>query len=301
MKLRHLVLLLCLCLLASCAAPDFPEAVDYIDTGIDPEGWALIPAGEFLYGPHNHPVRLDYDYEMMITPVTNAQYAAYLNRALAEGIIKIEGDQVVGYYPGDTFHNYKHEERIDPGDWLHMPINQPGAHIRYADGSFQSLPGYENHPVIFVTWFGARAYCEFHDARLPTEQEWEKAARGADGRAYPWGNHLARNQANYYSSRDVFEKVFGKAGDTTPVGYYNGKIYENYQTSDSASPYGLYDMAGNVWQWTADIYEGIHYRYLRGGSRMDYGYDLRSFSRNNVRPDYAGAAIGFRCVREPQP
>ena len=82
-------------------------------------------------------------------------------------------------------------------------------------------------------------------------------------------------------------------GNTTPVGFYNGKTYGGYQTVDSPSPYGAYDMAGNVWQWTADVYEGQHYRYMRGGSKADYGYDLRLWTRNNARPDYLQPQRGF--------
>ncbi len=198
---------------------------------------------------------------------------------------------------GDPFKGLKHEEKIAAGDWLHLPLSEPGLHLGYDGSQFKPLPGYENHPVVMVTWFGAKAYCEAAGGRLPTEKEWEKAARGGDQRAYPWGDSLERNQANYYSSRDIFEKVLGKGGDTTPVGFYNGRNYNGYQTLKGESPYGLYDMAGNVWQWTANIYEGVHYRYLRGGSKADYGYNLRVWSRNNARPDYYSPSVGFRCVR----
>jgi formylglycine-generating enzyme required for sulfatase activity len=286
-----------LALLTACAAPTLPVATEPIETGINPNQWARIPAGPFLRGMHETPAKIDYDYEAMLTDVTNAQYASYLNQALAAGKVKIANNQVVGPYPGDPFHAKKHEEKIAAGDWLHLPVSEPGLQLTYDGKTFQPLPGYENHPMVMVTWFGARAYCEANAARLPSEDEWEKAARGSDNRPYPWGDALERNQANYYSSKDIFEKVLGKQGDTTPVGFYNGKTYAGYQTLPAASPYGLYDMAGNVWQWTANIYEGTHYRYMRGGSKADYGYNLRIWSRNNARPDYYSTNVGFRCIR----
>jgi formylglycine-generating enzyme required for sulfatase activity len=176
-------------------------------------------------------------------------------------------------------------------------LDDSGLRLQYDGNTFSALKGYENHPMVQVTWFGAKAYCEFFDGRLPTEVEWEKAARGTDGRPFPWGDEIQAENANYYSSHDIFEKVVGKLGDTTPVGFYNGNTYDGFQTIDSPSPYGLYDMAGNVWQWTDDVYEGAHYRYMRGGSKADYGYNLRVWTRNNSHPDYVSPNVGFRCVR----
>lgn len=296
-----LVLLLVLgFILPSCARSpaEAPVALLQTQTGVDPEAWVRIPAGEFLQGQFNHRATIDYDYEIMVTPVTNAQYAAYLNEALAAGTIKVKEGQVLGYYPGDAFHGGRHEKEIPPGDWLHLPLNDPATRITFDGHKFSVKPGYENHPVTMVTWFGAKAYCDFYGWRLPTEAEWEKAARGTDGRPYPWGAGIDPAHANYYHSGDPFE-VPGRIGDTTPVGFYNGRNYGGFQTADARSPYGLYDMAGNVAQWTADIYAGIHYRYFRGGSKADYPHDLRVWSRNNAGPDYASPNVGFRAVRRP--
>ena len=241
-------------------------------------------------------------YEMMVTDVTNAQYARYLNAALAGGAVKIDGDSVVGYYPGDEFHGHKHEVEIKAGDWLHVPLTDPSLRLTFDGTTFGVKPGYENHPMTVVTWFGAVAYCEFSGGRLPSEAEWERAARGDDERPFPWGDEIALNNANFYASRDPFEATAGKRlaskqGDTTPAGFYNGKAYDGYQTLDSASPYGLYDMAGNVWQWASDITEGIHDRPLKGGSKGVYGYNLRIWTRNAARPDYVSPSVGFRCAR----
>ncbi len=282
--------------LAACSAPP-PASVPPVDTGANPDAWARVPAGHFLSGAHNTDEVVEYDYEIMVNDVTNTQYAAYLNRALPAGKVKLVDNRIVGYYPGDTFHAHRHEARIDPGDWLHVPLDSPDVRLLYANNNLTVIPPFENHPMTMVTWFGALAYCEFNGASLPTEAEWEKAARGTDGRPYPWGKDIAANNANYYKSRDPFERTVGGLGVTTPVGFYNGKTYDGYATVNSPSPYGVYDMAGNVWQWIANIYDGVHYRYLHGGSKGAYEYDLRAWTRNSAGPDYASPEVGFRCVR----
>jgi formylglycine-generating enzyme required for sulfatase activity len=292
------ILLAIIMLAAGCVSQPATSTPPVFDTGINPESWARVPAGEFLMGQHNHPTTISYDYEIMVTLVTNAQYAKYLNAAVAAGKVKVEDGKVTGYYPGDVFHAHRHEQRIDPGYYLHMPVNDKDSRLLYDGKTFSVKPGYENHPVTMVTWFGAKAYCDFYNYRLPTEAEWEKAARGTDDRAFPWGNEITIENANYYKSHDPFEKNIGGLGNTTPVGFYNGKTYDGFQTVNSTSPYGLYDMAGNVWQWTGDIYTGVHYRYLRGGSKGDYASDLRLWTRNDVRPDYASPSVGFRCARD---
>jgi formylglycine-generating enzyme required for sulfatase activity len=234
----------------------------------------------------------------MVTDISTAQYADFLNTALAEGDVKVDDQTIVGFYPGDEFRGVKHEERIDAGDWLFIPLRDPSQRIKFDGTAFTSQPGYENHPMAMVTWFGAWGYCKYYETRLPTEMEWEKAGRGTDKRPFPWGEEIARENANFYSSRDPFEDMNSFGSRTSPIGFYNGKKYADYQTLDSASPYGLYDMAGNVWQWTGDIYEGMHYRFMRGGSKDTYDMDLRLWVRNNATPTYYSPGVGFRCARD---
>lgn len=287
---------LTLLLLAACAAPA-PAAPPVVAAGVDAEAWATVPAGPFQFGLHGEAATLDYDYDMMVTDVTNAQYARYLNAALAAGAVRVAEKQVLGFYAGDPFHGLKHEERIDPGDYAYVPLDDPSTRVHWDGQAFSAPPEYADHPMVMVTWFGAQAYCAFYGWRLPSDAEWEKAARGSDGRSYPWGDEIARNQANFYSSHDLFESLAGSGGDTTPVGFYNGGTHAGYATLSNASPYGLYDMAGNVWQWTGSLYEGVHYRSLRGGSKDTYAYNLRAYTVNNATPTYFSPAVGFRCAR----
>jgi formylglycine-generating enzyme required for sulfatase activity len=300
MKLVYaLLVLLAICLhgCASAGSAVTDASSPYVDTGVNPTSWAMVPAGEFYMGQHEYETMVDYDYQMMVTDVTNTQYAQYLNQALVAGSVEIVGDQVVGFYPGDEFHGHEHEEEIPSGDYVHIPLTEDGLRLGFDGQTFSPKAGYENHPMVLVSWFGAKAYCEFYGWWLPSEVEWEKAARGSDGRPFPWGDKITPENANYYSSHDIFEKIWGSAGGTTPVGFYNGKTYEDFQTLDSPSPYGLYDMAGNVWQWTGDIYDDQHYRYMRGGSMENYEYNLRVWTRNSAGPSYYSPSVSFRCAR----
>ncbi|MFN2282007.1 MAG: formylglycine-generating enzyme family protein [Anaerolineales bacterium] len=313
------LLILILALITSGCAPasqDFQLADNQIlETGVDPDSWASIPAGFFPSGQSDHQFDLDYEYQIMVTDVTNQQYADYLTQALASGDIQVGQVEVIenenstthygvfGPYPGDPFDGSKHEDPIRAGNKLHYPLEGRGESIAFDGETFSTAPGLANHPLTMVSWFGAQAYCEYFGWHLPSELEWEKAARGTEldsnghGRAFPWGWEIERNQANYYSSFDLFEKIYGKLGSTTPVGFYNGRSYDGYQTLDQASPYGLYDMAGNVWQWTGDVYPDQHYRYLRGGSFYSYEVDLRVWKGNSAGPTYFAPDVGFRCAR----
>jgi len=267
------------------------------ETGVDPNAWVQIPEGEFHFGQHED-IETTGAYEIMVTNVTVSQYAEYLNAALADGSVKLVDDEIVGFYPGDVFRGAEHEEEIKEGDWIFIPLNDPSQRVEFDGSTFSAQPDYANHPMTMVSWFGAWGYCGYYETRLPTEMEWEKAGRGEDERPFPWGEEIARENANFYASRDPFENMGSYGSRTSPVGFYNGQKYGDYQTLDSASPYGLYDMAGNVWQWTGNVYEEMHYRFMRGGSKDTYEMDLRLWVRNNATPTYTSPGVGFRCVQD---
>ena len=318
MKRRWIWLLALILVTATCAPSPNVGTIEppIIETGVDAEAWALIPSGEFPMGQHDHLTMVDYDYEMMLTDVINQQYAAFLNTALEEsallkiGAVEMEAggefslhEGVSASYPAEPFYGYEHEEEIKAGDKLIIPFEE-GLRLEFdqENQKFSAIPAYANHPMTMVTWFGADAYCQYYGWRLPSEIEWEKAARGTEmidghGLPFPWGTEIEGNQANYYSSFDLFEKMYGKLGNTTPVGFYNGSTYDGYVTKTAVSPYGLYDMAGNVWQWMGDDYPDQHYRSLRGGSFYSYAVDLRVWKNNSAHPNYYSPQVGFRCAR----
>jgi formylglycine-generating enzyme required for sulfatase activity len=153
-----------------------------------------------------------------------------------------------------------------------------------ASGCNWNAPGRGEHPINCIDWDQAAAYCGFVGKRLPTEQEWEKAARGTDGRTYPWGNETAScDVAVMRGSRGT---GCGEAS-TAPVG----------SRDRGRSPYGLFDMAGNVLEWTGSLYEsGSDARVVRGGSWQNDATSVRSSHREGALPNLRDAGIGFRCA-----
>lgn len=183
-----------------------------------------------------------------------------------------------------------------------------GANWRTPQGGDSSITTKANHPVVQMNWYSADAYCKWSGGRLPGEAEWEKAARGSDGRLWPWGNALPSDKLMNAADRNVPEPQSRTDQDdgfryTSPVGAFpNGQ-----------SPYGLMDMAGNAWEWTRSIYRDYPYRsddgreiknapakddrmVLRGGCWFDDYGSLRSTMRFGGPPERSTDGTGFRCV-----
>ncbi len=141
-------------------------------------------------------------------------------------------------------------------------------------------PKEADHPAREISWFDADEYCKWAGERLPTEEEWEKAARGKDGRIYPWGNKYDPRKAN--------------------AAEMGGKVVTVGSFEKGVSPYGVYDMAGNVWEWTDNWYgDDKKYKVIRGGSYFEPGEDfVKVTARLRSIPDDMHEYIGFRCVKD---
>ena len=227
-----------------------------------PEDMVLVPAGEFIMGTNDW------------WPKSGPEHKRYLP------------DYFIDKY---EVTNAKYKEFVQatghrlPDHWVTHNNDIP--------------KGEEDFPVVFVSWRDAHDYCEWAGKRLPTEFEWEKAARGTDGRVFPWGNEFDKNKGN--------TPQYGH-GRTMKVGSFeNGK-----------SPYGLYDMAGNVFEWTASWYkaypgnthkdpnEGEIYRVVKGGSWYDCTYyrcgiSAPTYNRIFFHPMTKNFSFGFRCAKDP--
>jgi formylglycine-generating enzyme required for sulfatase activity len=223
--------------------------------------------------PDESPLREIFisDFTLDIYEITNAQYSQFLNES---GI-----DHALGC--GDN----KPCINTDDEDFE--------SHITYDGNSYAVERGYDDHPMLEVTWYGAKKYCEYYGKRLPTEAEWEKAARGTKGWKFPWGNDAPNSKTANYDT-----------GDTTPVGSY----------PEDVSPYGAYDMGGNLMEWVNDLYAYDYYsnspdqdptgpvvgyaRVAKGGSWYFNADYMRCAKRPNGNPGGANSSTGFRCVRD---
>jgi formylglycine-generating enzyme required for sulfatase activity len=240
-----------------------------VKAGIPEIDWCDVPAGLFvmggsdLYSAPRHEVHLPA-FKISRYPITGMQYQAFL--------------EAPGGYRNPVWWNGLHEE------------SRPQRLRRL------SQPMIPNHPVENVSWYEAMAFCAWLSARsggvvrLPTEAEWEKAARGTDERAYPWGNRYTVGCGN-------IDERWGNAyslKQTTAVGLY----------PQGTSPYGAQDMSGNVWEWTLTDYWQPNRldlstdapRAVRGGSWNSYESFARTTCRHTRPADFCGHDVGFRVV-----
>jgi len=264
-----------------------------------PEGMVFVPAGEFIMGSpegegldNEHPQRTVYLNAFYIGKyeVTNEQFSQFVD---ATGYTTDAETAGWGWaWTGEDW------EEVEGADW------------RHPQGPGSSIEDKMDHPVVQVSWNDADAYCRWVGVRLPTEAEWEKAARGTDGREYPWGNSAPDgSKLNYCDVNCELDWKDSSADDgytdTAPVGHYEA----------GKSPYGAYDMAGNVWEWVADWYDADYYskapdrnpqgpdsgekRVLRGGSWFGYEGDARCADRYGGAPDVRISYFGFRVAASP--
>ena len=259
-----------------------------------------IPAGAYSSGTNGKEKYIEYDYVMMKYPVTNSQYIEFLIEASENGDVNINNQGVTGFYAGDKNWPagiYEFVDFDDPDSRIvfYSPT-ELGIKWNWFGGRTET---YELHPVVEVTWFGANAFAEYYGMRLSTKEEWEKAARANTAYIFSWGNNFDSTKVNMKDSGDIYDN------GTTPVGFYNG---EN-NTSNSSSPYGIYDMTGNVWEWTNSWKDQSPGKVLKGGSWQSIrNIDSDGFIEYNelytwfvptygYSPNNSSSQIGFRCVK----
>ncbi len=247
--------------------------------------WCYVPAGSFTMGAEDeysstnerpqHEVYLD-EYHISKYEITNAQYCAFLNA-----------------YGKNSYRGH-----------ICIDLSSSSCMIYKRNGRYYVRRGYENHPVVGVSWYGAKAFCDYYGWELPTEAQWEKAARGTDRRRYPWGNHEPYYNKEYYANYD--QMILAKDGysTTAPVTSF----------PQGRSPYGCYNMAGNVWEWCNDWYDENYYSYsplnnpegpaygtekvLRGGSYGEMSTFIRCTCRTKEEPYTTHKLVGFRPVKK---
>lgn len=277
------------CASAVCSSMDFTGdcrvdfkdfalfAKQWLDKGIpDPDGMVWIHINDSGVSGHER-----FDGYMSKYETTNAQYCQYLNAALASNQITVYAAAV--YATSDTDHRRPYYDLTGPGYPFNGATNGGAARIQYwqdySGGRFIVENGFENHPVTYVTWYGAATFCEFYGYLLPTEWEWQAVADYDGSYMYGCGTAINNSKANYYDSNHPY--------GTTVVGTFG------------AFGYGLCDMAGNVWEWTRSTYKvGSSYAGTQcGGGWTSFDYENKVVYRMS---DYVEGSIyctGFRACR----
>lgn len=211
-------------------------------------------------------------FRIMRHEVTNEQYAAF---------VAATGYRTDAEKAGAGF--------VWDGRWQKVT----GADWRAPHGTGLTIDELADHPVVQVSAYDAEAYCAYYGLRLPTEAEWEYAARGSDGRRFPWGNTPPRQdtgsaaRANFGTVACCAPSASDGYRKTAPVGSY----------PEGASPFGVLDMAGNVWEWTANAFpDRPDERAIRGGGWGNNPYCLRVSYRHGNPPDFSLDMVGFRCA-----
>jgi formylglycine-generating enzyme required for sulfatase activity len=212
--------------------------------------------------------------EMSKYETTNAQYCQFLNAAKASNQITVYTDNIV-YATSDIDYSQPYYNLAGAGYTGGGAVNGGAARINYTGSSFTVDSGFENHPVTYVSWYGATAFCNYYGYRLPTEWEWQAVADYDGGYIYGCGTTINNTMANYYD-------LGFRADGTTAVG-----VFGTYG-------YGMCDMAGNVWEWTSSTNSGSS-RVNRGGSWCNFPITVSE--RNWGPPYYWDAYLGFRVCR----
>ena len=244
--------LICLCTLSRMvvAEEDLSAKASIREKSLGEDEMADIPAGEFLYGDKKEKRSIEVAFKIDIYPVTNQRFAKF---------IEAKGYETDKYWSEQGL-KWRDEEKV----------TQPS----YRQDDKWNAP---DHPVVGVSWYEAEAFANWAGKSLPTEIQWERAARGTDGREYPWEGEFDKEKCN------TEESGIGKTSRVTR--YPNG-----------ISPSGCYDMAGNVWEWTNSKHEDGGY-VLRGGSWYLNRFRARCADRNWGNPFGRTTDLGFRCVR----
>lgn len=294
---------------SAASPPDFQlSGITAPSTASAPESMAAqssmiaIPAGTWTIGSNSagnasgpaHQVSLDA-FVIDRNEVTNAAFVEFLNALSISGLPDFSPGGLTEAAVGPEVWQLLGEGIEGRGPYAIVALDDDQSRIGARNGRFVVEAGYEQHPVTETTWAGALAYCEWRGARLPTEAEWEVAARGDDGRLFPWGNAEPDSSRAFVSNRN---------GVTAPVG----------SLPDGASPFGLMDMSGNLAEWTSTLKRPYPYvaddgrenpdlpgeRVTRGG---DYRYDtnpetLSAVHRNGFSnaPERGHRHIGMRCA-----